>query len=396
MDISLSTINRIVEEKMAIDRIYKEMMKKQNRVVLSDGRKMTDDKLIKKLNSFHKDLNIDNGNFKELSKNFLSSQDMSEWIIKKCDLKGLGTDEDWIWICLTVIWERWLPDRPSFEMIDDKMQEGYGRMELLDAIGACEVWLEVWRNILNIIDSQKMGCLDEFDRKFRGTQSVVNWVQDLETELWNAGLKDKNFFYERIKFCEDYINRFSDMKSLITENMKKALAQSCFQVGEVARTDSLFRQWLTEDPQWGWGWIGWSDCYWLDVWKERDFDKGEQILNEGLAVPLIRDKIHIMERLAELYSESGRDKDADKIIEKIENLNQVKQDVTISKIKNGLRVKTKLNFGEEGIPVDEFTEIHQRMINRDYWDEDVTKIKLGRNDPCPCGSGKKYKKCCGR
>jgi len=23
-------------------------------------------------------------------------------------------------------------------------------------------------------------------------------------------------------------------------------------------------------------------------------------------------------------------------------------------------------------------------------------IKVGRNDPCPCGSGKKYKKCCGK
>ncbi|MGN1107677.1 MAG: SEC-C metal-binding domain-containing protein, partial [Huintestinicola sp.] len=22
--------------------------------------------------------------------------------------------------------------------------------------------------------------------------------------------------------------------------------------------------------------------------------------------------------------------------------------------------------------------------------------KVGRNDPCPCGSGKKYKNCCGR
>ena len=22
--------------------------------------------------------------------------------------------------------------------------------------------------------------------------------------------------------------------------------------------------------------------------------------------------------------------------------------------------------------------------------------KVGRNDPCPCGSNKKYKKCCGR
>jgi len=25
-----------------------------------------------------------------------------------------------------------------------------------------------------------------------------------------------------------------------------------------------------------------------------------------------------------------------------------------------------------------------------------TEDKTGRNDPCPCGSGKKYKKCCGR
>jgi preprotein translocase subunit SecA len=24
-----------------------------------------------------------------------------------------------------------------------------------------------------------------------------------------------------------------------------------------------------------------------------------------------------------------------------------------------------------------------------------TAEKVGRNDPCPCGSGKKYKKCCG-
>ncbi len=25
-----------------------------------------------------------------------------------------------------------------------------------------------------------------------------------------------------------------------------------------------------------------------------------------------------------------------------------------------------------------------------------TDAKLGRNDPCPCGSGKKYKQCCGK
>jgi len=27
---------------------------------------------------------------------------------------------------------------------------------------------------------------------------------------------------------------------------------------------------------------------------------------------------------------------------------------------------------------------------------DSNQPRVGRNDPCPCGSGKKYKKCCGR
>ncbi len=26
----------------------------------------------------------------------------------------------------------------------------------------------------------------------------------------------------------------------------------------------------------------------------------------------------------------------------------------------------------------------------------VNKKKVGRNEPCPCGSGKKYKHCCGK
>jgi SWIM/SEC-C metal-binding protein len=26
----------------------------------------------------------------------------------------------------------------------------------------------------------------------------------------------------------------------------------------------------------------------------------------------------------------------------------------------------------------------------------IAEEKVGRNDPCPCGSGKKHKKCCGK
>ena len=34
--------------------------------------------------------------------------------------------------------------------------------------------------------------------------------------------------------------------------------------------------------------------------------------------------------------------------------------------------------------------IHNRKIDTTY----VADVKIGRNDKCPCGSGKKYKKCC--
>jgi len=47
---------------------------------------------------------------------------------------------------------------------------------------------------------------------------------------------------------------------------------------------------------------------------------------------------------------------------------------------------------------DILTEEQKKTIKKEY---DKTKtvvkeVKIGRNDPCVCGSGKKYKKCCGK
>ncbi len=42
----------------------------------------------------------------------------------------------------------------------------------------------------------------------------------------------------------------------------------------------------------------------------------------------------------------------------------------------------KIDFVKEGAPIEMPLK--------------TTTPKVGRNDPCPCGSGKKYKKCCGK
>lgn len=46
---------------------------------------------------------------------------------------------------------------------------------------------------------------------------------------------------------------------------------------------------------------------------------------------------------------------------------------------------------------DDIYSPEKRREIRDKWQKDKQAVsnKIGRNDPCPCGSGKKYKKCCG-
>ena len=46
-------------------------------------------------------------------------------------------------------------------------------------------------------------------------------------------------------------------------------------------------------------------------------------------------------------------------------------------------------------------EVSKKKITNDGGKETAKKQpkkveKIGRNDPCPCGSGKKYKQCCGK
>lgn len=45
-----------------------------------------------------------------------------------------------------------------------------------------------------------------------------------------------------------------------------------------------------------------------------------------------------------------------------------------------------------------FSVEKRKEIQKQYKDSKTVKNenKVGRNEPCPCGSGKKYKKCCGK
>ncbi|MGL5575474.1 MAG: YecA family protein [Sarcina sp.] len=73
------------------------------------------------------------------------------------------------------------------------------------------------------------------------------------------------------------------------------------------------------------------------------------------------------------------------VIDKVVSLNKVKKNIINDMVKKTLAMYDNTRrWANNG-----FTNIELKEMN-----EAVEAPKVGRNEPCPCGSGKKYKKCC--
>jgi tetratricopeptide (TPR) repeat protein len=391
--ISWVAMDRIVERKRTTDAAYRKQG--ADKVLRSDAKRLTDGELLAKLRSF--DIELDRASLEQLCDQALSAEEIAQPRLDQRTFHGRREqmESDWIWICLSALWQRWFPNKPSFEALDDKMQAGYELRKSGGAVAACRVWLEAWSDVLRILDKAGMPSIEEFDERFGGTQSLFNWIQDLEGELWNAGLEDRQFLTARIALCEEGLRRFRSDDDLMIENRRRALAESYYELGETDKADALYREWLHADPCWGWGWIGWSDCYRFTRTERRDWNRCEQILREGLAIADVRDRADIADRLADACEEQGRGEEATELRRQArQSAAMVETSLDVSSAGKGLRQKTKINFGGEGLPLSELSNV-TAMLRGASAPAPVTSQKIGRNEPCPCGSGKKYKKCCG-
>lgn len=360
MDFSIVAINRMLEDSIKEGRTNKEVLVKNGKTVLSEIRRLEDKSIIERLNNLG--VSIEKEAFYESIKKYISSEEYYIWLMDEKKLKVKGMDEDILWMCLTVLWERWFPEIPNFEMVDDKIYLGYMLLKERKCAEACDLWWDAWNNIIYLMNQHKISGMNEFDNKFRGTQSVSNWSSDFEMELSNAGIDEQIYFERRIEFCSEYVKRSEEKHDINIEAMKRSIAESYINLGKLKEGDDLFESYLREDPKWGWGWIGWSDSYWIFHGnKYNDYPKAEAILKKALTVEALRDKADVMERLMNFYEDTGREGEATEIEREL-NLNRLE--------KNKHLLESKM--------------------------QSILSTKIGRNDPCPCGSGKKYKKCCGK
>ena len=153
----------------------------------SDAKPLTDDEWLAKLRSF--DMELDRPWLERYCREALSAEEMATPLLDQRTFPGRQAEmeSDWIWVCLTTLWQRWFPDQPCFELLDDKIEAGYD----LQGSAACRIWLEAWKDVLGLLDKGGLTSIRAFDERFRGSQSLFNWMQDLEDALWNAGLEDR-------------------------------------------------------------------------------------------------------------------------------------------------------------------------------------------------------------
>lgn len=234
-------------------------------------------------------------------------------------------------------------------------------------------------------------------------QSLFNWSQDLEDALWNAGLEDRELLRARIAVCEEALRRFPDESRLMVENRRRALAESYVALGQTEKAEALFEQWLGVDPCWGWGWIGWADLHFFTNDRPKGYGRAEELLRRGYSSPGVRDREDIADRLVLLYRETGRDQEAQALAAEAKRLSRSSSGVSVRRAveltdagdRTVVRDATTASFEGEGFPLDRMTEIVEALgaVRPSILPRRATKVP--RNAPCPCGSGRKYKKCCG-
>lgn len=248
----------------------------------------------------------------------------------------------------------------KYRLIDEKIGAGYKLLKGKQTGEACDVMLDAWEDIKAIMAEDKVQDLPTLDDKYKWTEFITNFVQDLEESLHNAAQDDPKYFSKRIQYCEEMLKLSGDSDELIIENTRRAIAESHYALGNNIECDRLFQKWLADDPAWGWGYIGWSDCYQFGTKNIKpDYIKAEEIISKALRQNNLRDRADVVHRAIEIYTSLGNNQKTAELKNELKTLTATTKSKTVSK------------------------------------NTPVSVVKIGRNDPCPCGSGKKYKKCCG-
>lgn len=273
-------------------------------------------------------------------------------------------------------------------------------------------------------------------------KSAIQFAQDIMYEAWEAGSKK-----ERIKLAKEALSispDCADAYNLLAEEEAKTLeeAKELYQKGMEAGRRALGEEIFKENGGHFWGYtpsrpymrsrLGFMECLWESGEHDEAISHAKEMLKLNTS-----DNQGIRYVLAAYLAEISRYDELDDFL----NRGEYKDDCAAEwlytrallsfvkkgdsdKANNNLKVALKSNqyvpeylLGKKPIPqmlpdritihgedegfcyASRYLQAWEKVSGAIDWLKEKAGIKIipkvGRNEPCPCGSGKKYKKCCG-
>lgn len=202
------------------------------------------------------------------------------------------------------------------------------------------------------------GLMEEQDYQY----PIDGWLQDFEMELGNLGEHEK-----RLDFCHMVLDML-DWTFDDGSNFRCAIGEELYAIGNVEKGREWFENWLKKEPH---NENGWSVFSWCVQEREGAEAAYRLIRKEVIGVPCTMHNSLLFERAKLLAQHLERKEDLEWIESQLQSFSDSME---------------KADYYND--LYDDFCMPVQMPI--------VKEKKVYPNDPCPCGSGKKYKKCCGK
>lgn len=344
-------------------------------------------------------ISLDEASFRALVSKYVSSDELAEKELRP-KYKGPRRDEDFVWAATSVLWERLAPDCHRLEQLEEEIS----RLEKL-VFGARDKTKRQLPRQIAILKKYVQGSPAALIRKWKKNfeyPANAELISDAVIEMfsgpdWNEALKMAELFrrrtadptfllpalYQVIADRRDFHGILKDVIAKMPGDSAPYLtaARAFKRLRQLEQQEAFLRQAVTV--------------------AERGLHPGrgrsEKLQNLSFTLEHLEDFYHDQGRRQEVAAVK---KKRERIVRELENL-EVKRFSRANKNMSQLVIREAEEQLKDDSAVKYFDYISSLGINFATKKLTVSSVevfgqKLGRNDPCPCGSGKKYKKCHGQ
>lgn len=262
----------------------------------------------------------------------------------------------------------------GWDEIADLIDEGWEYAENQDYENMTRCWLEAWDKTKENVNQAEIRLgISAVDEATDYEYDIGGWLYEMELELFNAKAHEIC-----IQFCHEVLDTF------VWEyddygGFKAAIGESLNALGRRDEGKKWFEDWLEQEPHHPEAINGYAMSLAEEGKAKEAYRLVDQELGDG---PCTMENEALFHSAVQLTKALGME----------DRLSYYKEQIG--------------KFYEEPAGMDEYGDVifGDDMLDEDTYDgfypsfhEPVVKPpKIYPNDPCPCGSGKKYKKCCGK